>query len=145
MKLVIQQVKSAKVLINNKVYSSINKGLLVFLGIHQKDTAKSIQYLTKKLLKLRVFIDENNKMNLSIVDLNLSIMLVSQITLYADTQKGNRLSFIKAAKTQEAEQLYNLFISELNKYNINLETGKFGAQMEIKLINEGPKTFILES
>ena len=145
MKLVVQQVNYAKVMIDNKLYSQINQGLLVFIGIHKEDTLEKITYLIKKILKLRIFTDKNNKMNLSVLDLNLSIMLISQFTLYAKTERGNRPSFINAADPNKAEKLYNFFIKELMKCGINLKTGKFGANMQIELINNGPKTFILES
>ena len=145
MKLVVQQVNYAKVMIDNKLYSRINQGLLVFIGIHREDTLEKIKYLIKKILKLRIFTDKNNKMNLSVLDLNLSIMLISQFTLYANTERGNRPSFINTADPNKAEKLYNLFIKELKKCGINLKTGKFGANMQIELINNGPKTFILES
>ena len=145
MKLVVQQVNYAKVMIDNKLYSKINQGLLIFIGIHKEDTLEKIQYLVKKILKLRILTDKNNKMNLSVLDLNLSIMLISQFTLYANTERGNRPSFINTADANKAEKLYNLFIKELNEYGINLKTGKFGANMQIELINNGPKTFILES
>ena len=118
MKLVIQQVNCAKVMIDNKLYSKINKGLLVFIGIHREDTLEKIKHLIKKILKLRIFTDKNNKMNLSVLDLNLSIMLISQFTLYANTERGNRPSFINAADSNKAEKLYNLFIKELNEYGI---------------------------
>ena len=145
MKIVVQQVKEAKVFINNKLYSSINDGMLIFLGIHSKDTLENIKYLINKLVKLRIFKDNTHKMNLSILDLNYSILLVSQFTLYANIKKGNRPSFIDAASPDKAKELYNLFIKELNQYNINLETGKFGEKMDVQLINNGPNTFILES
>ena len=145
MKLVVQQVDYAKVLIDNKLYNFINRGLLIFIGIHKNDDLENIQRLIKKILKLRIFTDQNNKMNLSVIDLNLSIMLVSQFTLYADIKKGNRPSFINTADPNKAEKLYNLFIEELSQHDINLKTGKFGANMKIELINDGPKTFILES
>ena len=145
MKLVVQQVDYARVIINNKLYNAINQGLLIFIGIHKNDTLENIQYLIKKILKLRIFTDENNKMNLSVIDLNLSIMLISQFTLYANIKKGNRPSFINTADPNKAETLYNLFIKELNQHGVNLKTGKFGADMKIELINDGPKTFILES
>ena len=142
---VIQQVKNAKVLINNKIYSSINKGMLIFIGIHAKDTFDDIEYLVKKIMQLRIFKDASNKMNLSILDLDLSILLISQFTLCANTKRGNRPSFIDAADPDKAHKLYNLFIKEINKYKINIETGEFGANMKINLINDGPNTFILES
>ena len=145
MKIVIQNVKEAKVFINNKIHSSIKNGMLIFLGVRSDDTLANIKYLINKLIKLRIFKDNEKKMNLSIQDLGLSIMLVSQFTLYANTEKGNRPSFVDAASINKAKELYDLFIKELHKYNINLQTGKFGANMEVHLINDGPNTFILES
>ncbi len=145
MKVIIQQVEYAKVLIDNKLYSSIDKGMLIFLGIHKDDTVQDINTLVKKILKIRIFKDVKNKSNFSISDLNLSILLVSQFTLYANMKKGNRPSYIDAANPKKAQSLYNLFIKELKQYNINLQTGQFGANMEIHLINKGPNTYILES
>ena len=145
MKVIIQQVECAKVLIDNKLYSSIDKGMLIFLGIHKDDTVQDINTLVKKILKIRIFKDVKNKSNFSISDLNLSILLVSQFTLYANMKKGNRPSYIDAAKSKQAQSLYNLFIKELKQYNINLQTGQFGANMDIHLINKGPNTYILES
>jgi len=142
---VVQQVNNAEVLINNKIYSSINKGMLIFIGIHSKDTFDDIKYLVKKIMQLRIFKDANNKMNLSILDLDLSILLISQFTLCANTKRGNRPSFIDAADPDKARKLYDLFIKEINKYKINIETGEFGANMKINLVNDGPNTFILES
>ena len=145
MKVIIQQVECAKVLIDNKLYSSIDKGMLIFLGIHKDDTVQDINTLVKKILKIRIFKDVKNKSNFSISDLNLSILLVSQFTLYANMKKGNRPSYIDAANPKKAQSLYNLFIKELKQYNINLQTGQFGANMDIHLINKGPNTYILES
>ena len=145
MRVVIQQVEEAKVLINKKLYSSINNGMLIFLGIHKKDTVENIYPLVTKIMKLRIFKDDRNKSNLSISDLNFSILLVSQFTLYAKTRKGNRPSYTDAAPPQKARDLYDLFIKELKQYNINLQTGKFGANMDIHLTNKGPNTYILES
>lgn len=145
MKVIIQQVECAKVLIDNKLYSSIDKGMLIFLGIHKDDTVQDINTLVQKILKIRIFKDVKNKSNFSISDLNLSILLVSQFTLYANMKKGNRPSYIDAAKSKKAQSLYNLFIKELKQYNINLQTGQFGANMDIHLINKGPNTYILES
>ncbi len=145
MKVIIQQVEYARVLIDNKLYSSIDKGMLIFLGIHKDDTVEDINTLVKKILKIRIFKDVKNKSNFSISDLNLSILLVSQFTLYANMKKGNRPSYIDAANPKKAQSLYNLFIKELKQYNINLQTGQFGANMEIHLINKGPNTYILES
>ena len=144
-RVLLQRVNSASIEINNKHYSSIKKGLLVFLGIKVDDSLKDVNYLVQKILKLRVFNDSSDSMNLSILDKNYSIMVVSQFTLYANCIKGNRPSFISAEKPKKAIKLYELFIDELKKYNINLVTGKFGANMKIKLINNGPVTIWIDS
>ena len=142
---IVQRVTSAKVSINNKKYNKINKGLLVLLGIDKDDSEQDINYLIHKVTKLRIFNDDMNKMNLSISDINGDIMVVSQFTLLANVQKGMRPSFINAAEPHLAEKWYNLFIHKLNETNLNIKTGKFGAMMEIDLINHGPATFILDS
>ena len=145
MKIIIQRVKHASVTIENKIYKSIDRGLLIFLGISSEDTKKDAKYLVQKLINMRIFNDNNNKMNLSIKDLKLSIMLISQFTLYANCKKGNRPSFVEAAHPSVAKPLYEFFIKEIDKYNLNFQTGKFGAMMDIELINDGPVTIILES
>ena len=145
MKLVIQRVKSAKVKIDQQCYGRINQGLVIFLGIAQNDNRQDAVYLIKKLLNMRIFNDRDSKMNLSVQDLNLSLMIISQFTLYADNTKGNRPSFIDAAKPKIAKPLYEFFIKEIQKYNINFTTGKFGAMMDIELINDGPVTIVIES
>ena len=145
MRILLQRVSKASVFINNNNFSSINNGLLVFLGIQTKDTLKDIQYLTHKLVNLRIFNDNKGLMNLSVLDKQYSIMLVSQFTLYGNCKKGNRPSFINAEKPKKAKKLYQLFIDELNKYNINLKTGKFGANMTVNLINNGPVTLWIDS
>ena len=145
MRVLLQRVSKASVVINNENFSSIDNGLLIFLGIQTHDTLKDIQYLVHKIVKLRIFNDEKGMINLSIVDKQYSIMLVSQFTLYGNCKKGNRPSFINAAKPEKAKILYQLFIDELKKYNINLETGKFGANMTINLINNGPVTLWIDS
>ena len=145
MKLVIQRVLSAEVLVDKKIYGEIQKGIVVFLGIAKNDSKKDVKYLIKKIINMRIFNDECGKMNLSIKDLNLSIMIISQFTLYADCEKGNRPSFLEAEVPQKAQILYDFFIEEIKKYNINFITGKFGAMMDIKLINNGPVTIIVES
>jgi len=145
MRVLLQRVNKASVIINNKNFSSINNGLLVFLGIQTKDSKKDVEYLVRKIINLRIFNDENSLMNLSILDKKYSIMLVSQFTLYGDCKKGNRPSFINAEKPEKAKNLYQLFIDELNKYNINLKTGKFGANMTVNLINNGPVTLWIDS
>ena len=145
MRVLLQRVNKASVIINNKNFSSINNGLLVFLGIQTKDSIKDVEYLVRKIINLRIFNDENGLMNLSILNKQYSIMLVSQFTLYGNCKKGNRPSFINAEKPEKAKILYQLFIDELNKYNINLKTGKFGANMAVNLINIGPVTLWIDS
>tara|TARA_Y100001936_G_scaffold116126_1_gene113610 strand:+ start:1118 stop:1561 length:444 start_codon:yes stop_codon:yes gene_type:complete len=145
MRVLLQRVNKASVIINNKNFSSINNGLLVFLGIQTKDSIKDVEYLVRKIINLRIFNDENGLMNLSILDKQYSIMLVSQFTLYGNCKKGNRPSFVNAEKPEKAKILYQLFIDELNKYNINLKTGKFGANMTVNLINSGPVTLWIDS
>ena len=145
MRVLLQRVNKASVIINNKNFSSMNNGLLVFLGIQTKDSIKDVEYLVRKIINLRIFNNENGLMNLSILDKQYSIMLVSQFTLYGNCKKGNRPSFINAEKPEKAKILYQLFIDELNKYNINLKTGKFGANMTVNLTNSGPVTLWIDS
>ena len=143
---VLQRVKSAQVNINHKQYSKINDGLLILLGINKIDTITDIEYLINKIVQLRIFNDDDDKMNLSISDINGDILVVSQFTLLANVQKGRRPSFVNSAKPDYAKELYDLFIKQLKKYdNINIQTGQFGAMMDVKLINNGPATFILDS
>ena len=144
MKLIVQRVNNASVEIDNKIYSNISKGFLVLIGITHKDTEKEADYLVKKLCNLRVFEDENKKMNLSIKDIEGELLIVSQFTLYADTAKGNRPSFIDAAKPEKANELYEYFIKKCREENIKVSTGKFGAKMKVSLVNYGPVTIILE-
>ena len=139
------RVSKASVIINSNNFSSINKGLLVFLGIQTKDPLKDVQYLTHKLINLRIFNDDDGLMNLSVLDKQYSIMLISQFTLYGNCKKGNRPSFINVEKPKKAKVLYQLFIDELKKYNINLETGRFGANMTVNLTNNGPVTLWIDS
>ena len=142
---IVQRVSSAKVSINNKKYNKINKGLLVLLGVSKDDSIKDINYLIHKITKLRIFNDNMDKMNLSICDINGDIMVISQFTLLANVKKGMRPSFINAAEPKLAIKWYNLFIDKLSETNLNIKTGKFGAMMDIDLINHGPATFILDS
>ena len=120
------------------------KGFLVLLGVTHEDTEKNADYLVKKLCKLRVFTDENDKMNLSLKDVNGELLIVSQFTLYADCSGGNRPSFINAAKPYKAELLYEYFCKECAKNDIKVERGIFGADMKVSLINDGPVTIIIE-
>ena len=142
---IVQRVSSAKVSINNKKYNKINKGLLVLLGVSKDDSIKDINYLIHKITKLRIFNDNMDKMNLSISDINGDIMVISQFTLLANVKKGMRPSFINAAEPKLAIKWYNLFIDKLSETNLNIKTGKFGAMMDIDLVNQGPATFILDS
>ena len=144
MKALIQRVKQAEVIIDKEKFSSINQGILVFLGIEKMDTVQNANWLIQKILKLRIFEDENEKMNLSIEDIKGEILIVSQFTLAGDCKKGTRPSFDNAKNPKEAKELYEYFVSEMKKTEINIETGVFGAMMDIKLINNGPVTFMLE-
>ena len=145
MKIVLQRVKNANVKVDNKIVGDISRGILIFLGITHDDTENEIKYLIDKIINLRIFEDENGKMNRSVLDLNGEILVVSQFTLYGDTRKGRRPGFDKAAKPDIAEKLYNDFIISLNeKTKLKIEKGIFGASMEINLSNDGPVTFILE-
>lgn len=145
MKIVIQRVKKAAVSINSNIVGSINHGFLIFLGIQSTDTEQDVDYLVKKVTKLRIFSDENNKMNLSIKDINGQLLIVSQFTLCANCHDGNRPSFINAAKPDIAIPLYNYFIEECKRLVPVVETGEFGADMQVELVNDGPVTIIIDS
>ena len=144
MKLVIQRVKSAKVEVDNNLVSEIGKGLLILLGVSETDSGSEIEWLAKKVIELRIFEDEIQKMNLSVKDIGGEILLVSQFTLYADCRKGRRPDFNKAAKPEKAERLYKEFANELAQKGIRPKMGIFGAFMQVSLVNDGPVTIILE-
>ena len=145
MKLVIQRVIESNLTIDKKIYSSIGCGMVIFIGISVEDNESFLNNIASKVSKLRIFNDEFGKMNKNINDIDGEILLVSQFTLYAETKKGNRPSFIKAAKPENAIKIYNSFIKELQTYTkTKIKTGKFGADMKINLINDGPVTIILE-
>ena len=144
MKVVVQRSKKSKVTINNKVNGSINKGFVLLVGFTHGDTTDIVDKMINKILNLRIFEDENDKMNLSIKDIDGSILSISQFTLYADSKKGNRPSFINAMKPDEASKLYDYFNQELSKY-IEVNTGIFGADMKVEIYNDGPVTIILDS
>ena len=146
MRVVIQRVSKANVVINSNEICNINNGLLILLGIELKDSDEDIVWLTKKIINLRIFSDENGKMNHSITDVSGEIIVVSQFTLHAKTKKGNRPSYINAAKPELAIPLYEKFTDFLRKESgLNVYTGKFGADMKVSLINDGPVTIILDS
>lgn len=144
MKLVIQRVRNAKVDVDGKTVGSIEKGFLVLLGVTHTDTKETADYLVKKLCKLRVFEDENGKMNLSIKDVRGQFLIVSQFTLYADCSGGNRPSFVNAAKPDLANELYEYFCEKCKEEQIEVQKGIFGADMKVSLLNDGPVTIILE-
>lgn len=145
MRAVIQRVTQAEVKIEQQSVGKIAQGFMILLGIHQSDSIEDVAYLVRKISKLRVFEDANGKMNLSIQDIQGSILSVSQFTLYADTKKGNRPSFIEAARPETAIPLYDLFNQQLKELNIPVETGEFGADMAVSLINDGPVTIIIDT
>jgi len=141
---VIQRVQRASVTINNKLYSAIDHGLLVLLGIHQNDTNDEVEWMSEKIVKLRIFEDEDAKMNRSVLDCSGSILIVSQFTLLGDLKKGTRPSFINAARPEVAIPLYELMIEKIRAYHVDTKTGVFGADMKVELINDGPVTILLE-
>ncbi|MDD2191475.1 MAG: D-aminoacyl-tRNA deacylase [Bacteroidales bacterium] len=146
MRVVIQRVKKASVEIDNKLKSSISKGILILLGIEDKDNEKDIEFLCQKICKLRIFDDEDGVMNLSVKDISGEILLVSQFTLHASVKKGNRPTYIRASKPDIAIPMYEKFIKTLEKeFEKEIKTGVFGADMDIALINDGPVTIIIDS
>ena len=144
MKALIQRVKRASVTIDGKLYSKIGHGLLVFLGVENGDEKFNAEKLAEKIVNLRIFEDENEKMNLSLKDVNGEMLVVSQFTLCGDCKKGTRPSFDKAAVPNIANDLYEYFINNVNERNIKVKTGKFRAMMDVELVNDGPVTFWLE-
>lgn len=146
MRLIIQRVKNASVTIENAVFSSINSGLMVLVGIEDADDEKDSDWLVQKLINMRIFSDSEGKMNLSVKEINGEILIVSQFTLHASTQKGNRPSFIKAARPEKAIPLYESFIKKINlELGKDCKTGVFGADMKVELINDGPVTIFIDS
>lgn len=144
MKALIQRVKRASVTIEGQIYSKIGAGILVLLGVEKGDGCENADKLVEKLVKLRIFEDENEKMNLSITDIKGEMLVVSQFTLCGDCKKGTRPSFDKAAEPVVANELYEYFVSKLKSFNIPCKTGKFAAMMDVELINDGPVTFMIE-
>ncbi|WP_396167292.1 D-aminoacyl-tRNA deacylase [Flavobacterium sp.] len=146
MKAVIQRVSQASVTIDSKIVAEIQKGLLVLVGVEDADTQEDILWLTSKIANLRIFEDEKEVMNLSVKDCNGDIIVVSQFTLHASTKKGNRPSYIKAAKPEIAIPLYEKFIAQLEQeIGKKLQTGKFGADMKVLLLNDGPVTIVMDT
>lgn len=144
MKGLIQRVKSASVTIDNKLYSKIDNGILILLGVEKGDAKANAEKLASKIINLRIFEDNEGKMNKSILDVNGEILIVSQFTLCGDCKKGTRPSFDKAELPQKANELYEYFTEQIRNFGINTQTGVFGAMMEVELINDGPVTFTLE-
>lgn len=145
MKLVIQRSREAHVKVANEITGQIDSGLVVLVGITHDDTEEDLDVLIQKMINLRIFPDESNKLNLSLVDIKGSILSISQFTLYADVKKGRRPNFTQAAKPEKAKELYELFNEKLRQENIHVETGEFGAMMDVSLVNDGPVTITLES
>ena len=144
MKVLIQRVRRASVTIDKELYSSIENGILSLVGIEKEDTIEQVQKMAKKVANLRIFPDENGKMNRSIIDAKGSMLIVSQFTLCGDCKKGTRPSFDKAALPDIANKLYEDFVKEISNLGIKTQTGVFGAMMDVELINDGPVTFLLE-
>jgi len=146
MKAVIQRVSQSSVTIENKIVAEIQKGLLILIGIEEADSSEDIEWLTSKIANLRIFGDENEVMNLSLKDINGDVIVVSQFTLHALTKKGNRPSYIKAAKPESAIPIYNNFIIQMElEIGKKVQTGQFGADMKVSLINDGPVTIIIDT
>ena len=152
MKAVVQRVKEASVSVKGEKISAIGQGLLVLLGVAEGDTEEQVQKLAKKVADLRIMTDEQGKMNLSVQDVDgdlpagkAGILVISQFTLLADTSRGHRPSFIKAAEPEKAKEVYELFVEELRKAGIPVKTGEFGEYMQVSLVNDGPVTIILET
>ncbi|CDZ75037.1 D-tyrosyl-tRNA(Tyr) deacylase [Peptoniphilus sp. ING2-D1G] len=145
MRAVVQRVKKAYVVIDDVEISKIEKGLLVLLGIEKEDEQKDLDYIYNKIKKLRIFDDEDGVMNKSLLDYDLELLLVSQFTLYGDARKGNRPSYVRAASFNEGIKLYEEYISKAKEENIKIKVGKYGADMRVGLVNDGPVTILLDS
>lgn len=145
MRAVVQRVKESSVKIDGSIVGKINKGFNVLIGIAKDDTVDDLKYIKDKIMNLRVFEDENDKMNLSIKDVNGELLIVSQFTLYGDCRKGRRPNFMNALSGEEAEKLYEEFLRMIREEDIVVETGVFGADMEVSIINDGPVTLLIDS
>ncbi len=145
MRIVLQRVKEASVSVENKITGQIGLGMLVFLGVAKEDDANDVGFLVEKISELRIFEDDQGKMNLSAREVHGEFLVVSQFTLYGDCRKGRRPSFDAAADPQKGEEMYNAFVEQLKTKNFKVETGRFRAMMDVALINDGPVTFIIDS
>ena len=145
MRVVLQRSKEAKVVVDGEIVGAIEKGFVLLVGITHSDTLEEAKYLADKIVHLRVFEDENGKMNHSILDREGAVLSISQFTLYGDTRKGRRPNFMDAAKSEQAKVLYDQFNTLLRSHGLTVETGIFGAMMDVQLINDGPVTLILDS
>lgn len=145
MRAVVQKVSRARVTVDGEITGEIGQGLLVLLGVSKSDTKKDALYLIEKTLNLRVFEDSDGKMNLSLLEINGELIVVSQFTLYGDTRRGRRPSFIEAASPEEADRLYEFFVAEGRKQVKKVATGRFQAMMEVELVNDGPVTILIDS
>ena len=145
MRVVVQRVKSASVTVGEEITGVIDMGLVLLVGVHVEDTKEQMEWMCEKILKLRVFKDEDGKMNRSVVDVGGGILVVSQFTLYGDAKKGTRPSYIEAARPEKAEPMYEDMIAYFNEHSeLNIQSGKFAAMMDVELVNDGPVTLVLE-
>ena len=145
MKIVAQRVSAASVRVDGKIVGSINAGLVLLIGVATDDTAEDVDFVAEKCVNLRIFQDDEEKMNRSLLDIQGQILAISQFTLLGNTRKGRRPSFIEAAPPEKGKQLYDLFVKKLKTFNLKVECGIFGAMMDVELINQGPVTLIIES
>lgn len=145
MRIIVQRVKKASVLVRGKLIGEITRGLLLLVGVEERETEKEIKKMAGKILNLRIFGDENDKMNFSILDIKGEILVIPQFTLFADCSKGNRPYFGEVAKPEIAKPLFEKFVEELKKSGLKVEKGEFGAKMEVELVNDGPVTIILDT
>jgi D-tyrosyl-tRNA(Tyr) deacylase len=145
LRVLLQRVREAAVIVDEKTVGEIQRGLVILVGARKGDQEKDARFLAEKVVNLRIFEDQNGKMNLSALDLGAEILAVSQFTLYADTQKGRRPSFVEALEPEPAEQLYRKFVENIKSYGLKTASGIFGAEMLVKILNDGPVTLMLES
>ena len=145
MRAVVQRVSSSSVTVDDNVIGSVNKGLMVLLGVTHDDSDSDIDYMVDKILNLRIFEDEEDKMNLSLLDVKGELLVISQFTLFGDCRKGRRPNFMEAARPEVATDVYEKFVSKAKGYNLKVETGKFAAHMIVDIVNDGPVTIIIDS